>query len=312
MKTILGTMTFSDQVDAESTSAMLDLFYSRGHGELDTANVYNKGKTEALLGELISPEKRNNLFIASKVHPWNDHGLQPEQIIQQLDQSLARLNTDFVDLLYLHSPDLKTPIEQTLETCFEAYQQGKFKSFGLSNFSAWQVAEVVEKCRQNGWMIPMVYQGMYNALTRDVEKELFACLRNYDISFYAYNPLAGGMLTGKYQTVEQIPDSGRFLKKYNYQDRYWKAEYFDVLQELGKRSNELAVTPVEVAMSWLINHSMMDAERGDAIILGASKLEQLDENLQAIKAEPLDQSILDILDAGWEIIKPNCFKYFRP
>ncbi len=112
---------------------------------------------------------------------------------------MQRLNTDFVDLLYMHSPDLETPIEQSLQACFEAYQLGKLKAFGLSNFAAWQVAEVVELCRKHGWMLPTVYQGMYNALTRDVEKELFACLRHYDIAFYAYNPLVGGLLTGKHE-----------------------------------------------------------------------------------------------------------------
>lgn len=312
MKTILGTMTFSDQVDSDAAQAMLDRFTSSGCNELDTANQYNKGKTEALLGKLISADQRNKYFIATKVHPWNDQGLQAAQVKNQLGDSLQRLNPGYVDLLYLHSPDLETPVEQTLQACFEAYQQGKFKTFGLSNFAAWQVTEVVEICRRNGWMIPTVYQGMYNALTRDVEKELFACLRHYDISFYAYNPLAGGLLTGKHQAIDKMPKTGRFVKRYNYQDRYWKPDYFDVLQQLSKHSKELGVRPVEVAMSWLVNHSMLDTNRGDAIILGASRIEQLEENLLAIRAEPLDQSILDILDAGWEIIKPNCFKYFRP
>lgn len=305
-------MTFADQVDSNSTQAMLDLFTQSGNHELDTANQYNKGKTETLLGELIPVDQRGKFFIASKVNPWNDQGLQPAQVKTQLNNSLKRLNTDYLDLLYLHSPDLETPIEKTLETCFEAYQQGKFKSFGLSNFAAWQVAEVVEKCRQNGWMLPTVYQGMYNALTRDVEKELFACLRHYDIRFYAYNPLAGGLLTGKYNSVDNLPDAGRFVKRYNYQDRYWKPDYFDVLQQLSIKSAEFDINPVEVAMSWLVQHSMLDAARGDAIILGASRIEQLDENLQSMNAKPLDQSILDILDTGWEMIKPNCFKYFRP
>jgi len=312
MKTVLGTMTFSDQVDAIAAQNMLDRFTGSGNNELDTAHHYNKGLTETLLGELIPADLRSNLFIASKVNPWNDQGLQAAQVLKQLDESLQRLNTDYLDLLYLHSPDLETPVEQTLEACFEAYQQGKFKTFGLSNFSAWQVAEVVEKCRQHGWMVPGVYQGMYNALTRDVEKELFACLRNYNISFYAYNPLAGGILTGKHITRDNIPDNGRFRENYNYRDRYWKDDYFDVLNQLSEKAIELDISMVEVAMSWLRHHSMMDAARGDAIILGASKLEQLDENLLAINAESLDQAILDILDQGWEIIKPNCFKYFRP
>ena len=312
MKTVLGTMTFADQVDAVNAKAMLELCFNSGNTELDTANVYNDGKTESLLGELISSEQRKQYFIASKVHPWNDHGLQPAQVKQQLQESLRRLKTERVDLLYLHSPDLENPVEQTLAACFEAYQKGQFKTFGLSNFAAWQVAEVVELCRKHGWMMPTVYQGMYNALTRDVEKELFACLRHYNICFYAYNPLAGGLLTGKHKTTDKVPDSGRFRESYQYRGRYWKDDYFEVLQQLITKSAELGVSPVEVAMSWLINHSMMDSSRGDAIILGASRIEQLDENLKAMTATPLDQSILDILDEGWELIKPNCFKYFRP
>ena len=311
MKTVLGTMTFSDQVDPASTQAMLDLFFGSGNNELDTATQYNNGLTEALLGDLISVDQRANLFIASKVNPWNDQGLQPVQVTRQINESLERLNTDYLDLLYLHAPDLRTPVEQTLEACFEAYQQGKFRSFGLSNFAAWQVAEIVEKCRQNGWMQPTVYQGMYNALTRDVEKELFACLHHYGISFYAFNPLAGGLLTGKYLTGEKIPDSGRFHGRPHYRDRYWKDAYFDVLQQLSVKSTELSVTPVEIAMGWLTHHSMLDTRRGDAIILGATRLEQLNENLQATKAQPLDQSILDILNQGWETIKPDCYRYFR-
>ena len=312
MKKVLGTMTFGDQVDKDASQDMLNLFFAKDNKELDTANVYNDGKTESLLGQLIHSKERKQRFLASKVHPWNDQGLQPAQIHQQLADSLGRLNTGYLDLLYLHSPDLKTPVEQTLWACFEAYQQGKFKKFGLSNFAAWQVAEVVELCRKNSWMIPTVYQGMYNALTRDVEKELFACLRHYDIAFYAYNPLAGGLLTGKHKASDQLPDNGRFREDYQYRGRYWKDDYFDVLQQLKTKSVELNISLIDIAMSWLVNHSMMDSTRGDAIILGASKIEQLDQNLNSMTAEALDQSLLDILDAGWEFIKPNCFKYFRP
>ena len=113
-----------------------------------------------------------------------------------------------------------------MQACFELFQQGKFRHFGLSNFAAWQVAEVVELCRRHGWMEPEVYQGMYNALTRDVERELFPCLRNYGMRFYAYNPLAGGLLTGKHLSMEQIPEDGRFNRERGYLDRYWKQDYF--------------------------------------------------------------------------------------
>ena len=312
MKLILGTMTFSEQVNKDAVQTMLDLFTKSGNTELDTAYQYCEGRTEELLGEILPPAKRQNLFLASKVNPWNDQGLQPRQIKMQLAEILRRLNTDYLDLLYLHSPDLKTPVEQTLECCFEMYQQRKFKSFGLSNFASWQVAEVVEICRKNGWMQPTVYQGMYNALTRDVERELFPCLRNYGISFYAYNPLAGGLLSGKYQSIDEIPESGRFQSRRGYQPRYWKQDYFNVLQKLSTAYRELDLKPVDAAMSWLVNHSKLEAELGDGIILGVSKIEHLVENMNACDHAPLDQSILDILDEGWEVIKPDCFRYFRP
>ncbi len=311
MKLILGTMTFSDQVDQATAQTIVNLFTDSGNAELDTAYQYCEGRTEELLGAILPPEARKKITLASKVNPWNDHGLQPDQIEMQMSEILRRLGTDYIDLLYLHSPDLDTPVEQTLERCFEMYQQGKFKTFGLSNYASWQVAEVVEICRHNGWMQPTVYQGMYNSLTRDVERELFPCLRNYDISFYAFNPLAGGLLTGKHQSIDALPDTGRFVLRHNYQPRYWKKDYFNVLQKLHSACLELHLKPVEAAMSWLVNHSKLEAEKGDGIILGVSKLEHLTENMRACTQAPLEQSIIDILDEGWEIIKPDCYRYFR-
>ena len=248
MKLILGTMTFGDQVDQPTAEILLNSFSAAGHVELDTAHTYCDGLTEQMLGRILTPAKRAGFYIASKVNPWNDGGLQAAEVRRQFGEILERHGSDSIDLLYLHSPDLETPIAQTLEACFELFQQGRFRHFGLSNFAAWQVAEVVELCRHNGWMQPEVYQGMYNALTRDVERELFPCLRNYGMRFYAYNPLAGGLLTGKHLSLEQIPEQGRFKVARGYLDRYWKQDYFDVLQELQRACAENGIKPVEVAM----------------------------------------------------------------
>jgi len=312
MKLILGTMTFGDQVDQAGAESLLTSFITAGHSELDTAHIYCEGRTENMLGRMLTPDNRSELYIASKVNPWYDDGLQASEVRRQFGEILQRLGSDSIDLLYLHSPDLDTPIEQTLEACFEWFQQGKFRHFGLSNFAAWQVAEVVELCRHHGWMEPEVYQGMYNALTRDVERELFPCLRNYNMRFYAYNPLAGGLLTGKHLSMEQIPEDGRFNQERSYLDRYWKRDYFDVLQELKVACADLDIEPVEVAMSWLVNHSMLNADGGDGIILGASSIKHLEQNMAACEQPPLPQRLLDILERGWEIIKPDCFRYFRP
>ena len=310
MKPILGTMTFGEQVDQPTSGQMLNLFSESGGEEIDTANVYCDGRTETFLGELLADQKKP--YIASKVHPWTDQGLQPDQIHHQFEQTLDRLKVEKIDLLYLHAPDLDTPITETLNACFELYEKDKFKEFGLSNYSSWQVAEITELCRQRNWMQPTVYQGMYNALTRDVERELMPCLRNYDIRFYAYNPLAGGLLTGKYQSLDDLPNDGRFGLHESYQQRYWKQDYFEVLQDLQLACRETGVKPAQAAMSWLLNHSMLDAERGDGIIIGASRIEQLTENLKSFQQSPLDKSITEIMDRGWELTKPNCTKYFRP
>jgi aflatoxin B1 aldehyde reductase len=312
MKQILGSMTFGDQVDQHTAETMLAEFTNAENYEIDTAHIYCEGRTEEMLGRLLPPAARDKLYIASKVNPWNDDGLKPASVKKQMAEILQRLGTDRVDLLYLHSPDLETPVAETLQSCFELFQQRKFSHFGLSNYASWQVAEVVETCRRNGWMEPTVYQGMYNALTRDVERELFPCLRNYGIRFNAYNPLAGGMLTGKHLSMDDIPDSGRFNVERGYLDRYWKQDYFNVLQELQTACQEFDLKPIEVAFSWLVHHSLLDDELGDGIILGASKVEHLLQNMVACQHAPLNQSILDILDRGWEIIKPNCFRYFRP
>jgi aflatoxin B1 aldehyde reductase len=312
MKQILGSMTFGDQVDDEAAQSILESFFAAGHDEIDTAYQYCEGRTEAMLGRLLPSMTAANPYIASKVNPWNDEGLQAQQVRRQFDEILRRLGRNSIDLFYLHAPDLDTPVEQTLEACFEIYREGGFRHFGLSNFAAWQVAEVAETCRRRGWMEPRVYQGMYNALTRDVERELFPCLRNYGMCFYAYNPLAGGLLTGKHRSRQDAPEGGRFAPDRGYRDRYWKADYFQVLEELRQACADCGRRPVEVAMSWLCHHSLLDAEAGDGIILGVSSIEHLSENMDACDSAPLDPAIVDILDRGWQLIKPDCFRYFRP
>ena len=305
-------MTFSDQTDQMTSLQMLQLFCAGGHVELDTAHVYNDGKTEVLLGQLLKDNPRFEFEIATKANPWNDNGLKPDEVERQFGESLERLEKDSVDLLYLHAPDLDTPIEDTLAVCWKFYEAGKFRRFGLSNYAAWQVAEIVEICRCRGWMVPCVYQGMYNALTRDVERELFQCLRNFNISFYAFNPLAGGLLTGKHKNFGQSPDSGRFVKHDTYMERYWKSDYFSVLDDFVDACERLSIAPGAAALRWLVHHSMMSAEKGDGVILGASKLIHFKENIEWMGAGRLPEELLEILDSGWEKIRPNCFKYFRP
>jgi len=180
---ILGTMNFGEQVDEIVADHMLAMFLDRGYKEIDTAYKYNDGASEEMLGRLLTPERRGKVYLATKASPLSGGGLGPENIVKQVNTSLRRLKTDYIDLLYLHSPDPKIRIEVTLEACEKLFKDGKFRELGLSNYASWQVADIWHICRRNGWMIPSVYQGRYNAITRDVESELFPAVRNLESDF---------------------------------------------------------------------------------------------------------------------------------
>ncbi len=311
MKAILGTMTFGDQVDHDEATRIVKAFGDAGHAELDSAYVYCAGATEKLLGDLNQQNLLAGCEIATKVNP-KEGGLTAESVDHQFSTSLQRLTTDAVDLVYLHQPDLETPILTTLQALDRHYQAGRFKRFGLSNYAAWQVAEIVGICEQRGYLKPVVYQGMYNALTRDVERELFPCLRNFDIAFYVYNPLAGGMLTGKHTNVTDTPADGRFSGNVEYQNRYWKSDYFAAVNEFTQSCQSEGIDPAASALRWLVHHSGLNNSAGDGIILGASSMLHFENNLQALQQGPLPQVVVDTLDRGWEAARPDCIKYFRP
>ena len=311
MKIVLGTMNFGPQLDLEASRNMVLRFLETGNRELDTAYVYNGGDTEKYLGEILPKIESSDYYIATKVHPRITGKLDRETILMEFNESLKRMNRDKVDLLYFHFPDGKTPIDEALDTVAELYEQGKIKELGLSNYPAWQVVDVAYKCKQQGCPVPTVYQGMYNALCRNVEPELFPAIRALGMRFYAFNPLAGGMLTGKHKHFEDAPEPGRFARLKSYRDRYWKQSYFDAVDEIKQACEKEGIPMVEAAYRWLVNHSSMDASQGDGILLGASRIEQMEQNMVAAKKGPLPQTILDAMDEAWEIAKPDSPAYFK-
>uniref|UniRef100_A0A4W2DB94 NADP-dependent oxidoreductase domain-containing protein n=1 Tax=Bos indicus x Bos taurus TaxID=30522 RepID=A0A4W2DB94_BOBOX len=199
--TVLGAMEMGRRMDVPSSAAAVRAFLERGHTEIDTAFVYADGQSESILGGLGLGLGGSGckVKIATKANPLEENSLKPDSLRSQLETSLQRLRCPCVDLFYLHLPDHGTPVEETLRACHQLHQEGKFVELGLSNYAAWEVAEICTLCRSNGWILPTVYQGMYNATTRQVETELLPCLRHFGLRFYAYNPLAGGLLTGRYQ-----------------------------------------------------------------------------------------------------------------
>ncbi len=309
MKIILGTMNFGPQLDLEASREMTSSFLKTGFNELDTAYVYNNGDTERYLGDIL-PEL-DGYYLATKVHPRITGKLDRKTILMELDESLSRMKRDRIELLYFHFPDGKTPIDEALETIAELHEQGKIKELGLSNYPAWQVVDIAYKCDRIGCPRPTVYQGMYNALCRNVEPELFPAIRSLNMRFYAFNPLAGGMLTGKHHHFEDAPEPGRFARLKSYRDRYWKQSYFDALDEIRRACEEEGIPMVDAAYRWLCNHSELNAEKGDGILLGASKINQMTQNMEAAKKGALPQSILDAMDDAWEIAKPDSPAYFK-
>ena len=227
MKLILGTMTFGEQLFENDVVDIMKFYLEFGYNEIDTAYVYNNGKCEELIGLCVDQLKPTNIKIATKVNPRITGKLDGDAVRVQFPESLRRMGVDKVDTLYLHFPDRNTPVESALEACNEFYIEGKFKELGLSNFPAWLVAYVYHISKERGWVLPTVYEGVYNPLARNAERELNECLNAYHMRFNAYNPLAGGMLTNKYKNFEDTPSYGRFTNRPNYQNRYWKSSYFD-------------------------------------------------------------------------------------
>jgi len=299
----------------EDVSRFLDAFKQVGHVGLDTARVYTSGTSEELLGE--AQWKSRGFELATKVYPSRTVKHTPEILREYLGTSLKALHVDKIDIFYLHAPDRSTPWEVTFQATDELYKEGKFDKLGISNYMSWEVAEIVMLCRANGWIQPTIYQGIYNAVHRAVEPELFPCLRKFGISFYEYNPLGGGFFTGKY--TEGVNDLAKEGTRFDgstgqslaYRKRYWKEEYFRAVEIVRSAAEKHGLTVSESALRWVNHHSAMKKEHGDAIIIGASTMSHLEQNLADLEKGPLPEDVVVALDQAWEVVKSVVEPYWR-
>jgi len=265
------------------------------HAILDSAYYYGNTTTEQTLGEIL-PTLSFIPKITTKVNPWYENDftngklgqLSKEGIQKQLTTSLNNLKVEQVEILYLHCPDYETPIEKTLETCDMLWRREKFNHFGVSNFSLDQLKEIVEITERQGYTPLQYYQGMYNLISRKVE-EIFPLLEENKIEFWAYNPLAGGLLTGKYRDlknsdeINKNTDNSRFKNNQIYQSIFWKPEIIEneKIQEFFQLGNEKCI---EYSYKWLQKYSKMNHST-DRIVLGCSTVEQLTNSLDTIQNE---------------------------
>ena len=305
-----GTMTFGSQTDEAAAARMVDRCLDAGISFFYTANAYNLGRSETILGKALGP-RRAKVVLATKVFNQmgdapDDRGLSRTAIHKALNASLKRLGSDYVDLYYLHQPDYGVPIEETLAAMDEAVRAGKVRYPAVSNYAAWQVCEIHWICLKNGFKPPHISQPMYNLLARGIEEEYLPFCRRFGVGVVPYNPLAGGLLTGK-QARERGPIAGtRFDGNKMYQDRYWHDDYFAAIDDLKGIAREAGKTLVELAFQWLLAQPVVDS-----IILGASRLEQLEENLKACEGGPPDDATLPRCDAVWRRLRGITPKYNR-
>eukprot|EP01135_Chromosphaera_perkinsii_P000384 Nk52_evm31s78 gene=Nk52_evmTU31s78 len=322
VEVIYGTISFGGRTKNPDADKILETVAAANVRHLDAGFIYSGGAAEKLLGESNAAA---NFVIDTKVCPFGKYSLSKESIHYQFKESCARLGVTSFNIFYLQSPDRKTPIEETLAAVNEIYLNGGFKEFGLSNYASWEVVHIYHICKNNGWILPSVYQGIYNYLTRGIEKELLPALRSLNIRFYAYNPLAGGILTGKhsYETgtgskVNEQPISRFFAHAWAdiYRDRYWKKGYFsgiDMVRQAvefeKEQGTELSMT--STALTWLRKHSALRGELGDAIVLGGWTVEQVEENLCAADFDFLPVSVQAAVDLAWYVTLPDSANYFK-
>ena len=305
-----GTLTFGSSMDEAAATKSVDRCVDAGINFFDTANVYNKGAAETMLGKALSG-RRQKVIVATKVGfktgvGQDESGLSRAALHNSLEASLKRLQTDYVDLYYLHLPDYAVPIEETLAAMDEAVRAGKVRYPAVSNYAAWQVCEIHWIAEKNKFKSPCISQPMYNIMTRGIEEEYLAFCKRFNVAVVAYNPLAGGLLTSKHSKQRGPIPGTRFDGNKLYLDRYWHDDYFAAVEELAGIAREAGKTLVELAFQWLLNQTQVDS-----IILGASRLEQLEENLNACQTVALDEPLMARCDEVWKRLRGITPKYNR-
>ncbi|MGE3620532.1 MAG: aldo/keto reductase [Acidimicrobiia bacterium] len=310
----LGTMTFGHQCDEETSRAILDSAFDRGITFLDTADVYPLGGPPALVGrteEIVGrwmQGKRDQVILATKCvnptgpQPWQ-RGASRQHVIEAVDASLRRLGTDHIDLYQLHRPDPHTPIDETLGALADVVRAGKVRYLGCSNFLAYQVARALGRSEALGLPRFDSVQPRYNLISRQAENELLPLCTEDGLAVIPYNPLAGGLLSGKHLGRDAPAEGTRFALPGagdRYQVRYWNDGMFDAVEAVRKVADDLGIPMVELALAWVMANPAVTAP-----IIGVSRPDQLDACVRATAvALPAEaKAKLDELTDGFRFVE---------
>jgi aryl-alcohol dehydrogenase-like predicted oxidoreductase len=293
----LGTMMFGGQTDEAESIRIMHRALDDGINFFDTANVYNAGESERVVGKAIA-DRRERVVLATKARVAlgegpNEQGSSRLHILRECEKSLKRLNTGYLDLYYLHAPDYETPIEESLRALDDLVRQGKVRYIGCSNFRAWRLCEALWVSDRRNLEPLVCLQPLYNIVNRDAEVELFPLCRAYGIGVAAYSPLARGVLTGKYKPGAAFPEGSRAARgdKRIHQVEI-RDESFVVAQRLKEHAEAKDCTLSQFALAWCLANAIVTT-----VIIGPRTMDQLEDNLKALNCQVTaeDEQAVDAL-----------------
>ncbi|MDG2448717.1 MAG: aldo/keto reductase [Saprospiraceae bacterium] len=282
-----GTMTFGGMSDMATSKKVFNRCRDVGINFFDCADVYEKGKSEEILGTFIK-ECRDEVVITSKAYfrtgpDVNAMGATRYHIVRTIEASLRRLKTDYIDLYFVHRFDEQTPLEETLGVLNDMVRQGKVLYLGASNYAAWQVSKALGISERKGWSKFDCLQPMYNLVKRQAEVEILPMAISERLGVISYSPLGGGLFTGKYGKLKR-PSSGRLMENKMYKIRYGEDWVYDVAEKFSDLANEIKVHPVSLAIAWVGYNKGITAP-----IIGARNVTQLEASLDSINVDMNDE-----------------------
>lgn len=296
-------LTYGKTVEDTTAEDCIRLAYEKGINFFDTANVYEQGQAEKVLGKVLKEYDRDKVVVATKVYfPMgdgpNDRGLSRKYIIEQCDRSLQRLGMDYVDLYQCHRFDPTVPLEETIMALEDLVKQGKVLYTGVSEWSAAQIEKAQGIIQHRGYHKMVSNQPVYNLLQRYIEKEVLPVSESHGMGQIVFSPLAQGVLTGKYKPNAEIPKDSRAANKEigRFVDRYMDNETLEAVQKIDSIADQLDLSLVQLSLAWILRQPGVSSA-----IIGASKPSQIEENVQASGIK-LSQDVLDEIDKVLEEI----------
>jgi aryl-alcohol dehydrogenase-like predicted oxidoreductase len=293
----LGSMMFGGATDAPTAERIVARARDQGVNFIDTADGYNAGRSEEVVGQAIRPHRSWWVLATKCANPTgtgpNARGVSRRHVFDAVDASLQRLAVEVIDVLYLHKEDHKTPLAETVRALADLIRAGKIRYFGVSNYRSWRVAEICRLCDEAGIDRPVVSQPLYNALNREVEVEHLPACGHFGLGVVPYSPLARGVLTGKYApNVAPDPDSRAGRRDRRMMESEWRPESLAIAQEIAEHAQARGVQPGQFAMAWVLNNRLVTAA-----VAGPRTEAQWEDYLGALAYRPTadDEALIDRL-----------------